>query len=165
MYLCMYVCMYVCIHVYMLLFVNFLFVKQQLQIHKQTHNTYTSLFIILDSNLGTPVINMISPASNDPSTVTVSWDAISDPDGLLESYKVYVVSDDETDYSAFSSIEISGTQAVVRGINPSKGYYITVVAISTATSESNRLLLPAVSQSSDISSCEFLQNFINCTLL
>lgn len=106
---------------------------------------------IQDSNLGTPVINMISPASNDPSTVTVSWDAISDPDGLLDSYKVYVVSADETDYSAFSSVEISGTQAVVRGINPSKGYYITVVAISTATSESNRILLPAVSQSSDIS--------------
>ena len=107
---------------------------------------------------------MISPASNDPSTVTVSWDAISDPDGLLDSYKVYVVSADGTDYSAFSSIEISGTQAVVRGINPSKRYYITVVAISTATSESNRLLLPAVSQSSDISPSEFLQYFINSTL-
>ena len=85
--------------------------------------------------------------------VTVTWNAVSDPNGVLDSYMVHVVSSNGVDYIPFRQIEVTGTQAHIRGLYPTYSYQVTVVAVSSGVS-SNGIVLPSISAPGDISSCE-----------
>ena len=107
--------------------------------------------------LGSPVINSITRDSQNSSIVTVTWSSISDPNGILDSYMVYVISSDGNDYIPFHQIVVTETEAYIRGLYPGYSYQVIVVATTSPSQlSSNQLFLPSISAVGSISLCKLV---------
>lgn len=82
----------------------------------------------------------------------VAWSSISDPDGIFESYMVYVVSSSGIDYIPFQQITLTDSEARISGLYPGYSYQVTVVAVaSSSLLVPNQVRIPSISAIGEIS--------------